>query len=348
MNLKTRIRMTASEIAMGRYMRAPDHPTGGEGDGDAPAGGGEAASAPAPAETAPTPDSDDFAAFEGAADKNSFGEVDSPAPGADPDDKSGSEADDGGENQPPEGEEKKGKSAQERIDELTATAREAERRAAEADRILNDPKELRKRLGLDDDGAKDEGPRTTEDGRELLEGEPNPDDYEYGEADSSYIKDSATFHARVEFQRQEAKKALEAEFTAIDTTYQERVEKAAARYPDFEEKVVKGAQGENPTWKASPVMALAMKTSEEGPDVAYYLATNPGESERIAKLSPLEQAREMGRLEGKFAFGGERKQEPAPVSKAPKPPTDLARGDGGKFTVAADTDDFAAFDKAHS
>ena len=95
---------------------------------------------------------------------------------------------------------------------------------------------------------------------------------------------------------------------------------------------------------ATPVMALAMKTSEQGPDVAYFLASNPGESERIAALSPLEQAREMGRLEGRYAY----QETPSVrrVTNAPNPPTDLTRGGGGKFQTSADTDDFAAFDKS--
>ena len=349
--LLTSTTMTAVERAKGRFMRAPEHPTGAESD----TGGGSGSEPPAPtgdtsaadvaaAGGAPAggvaADTDDFAAFENA---TSFGEVDSPAPGAD----AGDEPPASEEQPKPESEggdeEKKGKSAQERIDEVTATAREAERRAAELERTLNDPAELRKRLEAAEAGAKK--PEATADG--LLEGQPDPKDYAFGEADPEFVKDAATFWSRVEFQKQERIKALNDEFEQIDKSYNERAEKAVERYPDFEEKVVAGAT--KGTWKASPVMALAMKTSDVGPDVAYHLATNPSESERIAKLSPLEQAREMGRLEGRFEHQEKQKAEPEPktISAAPPPPSSVTRGSGARAKVSEDTDDFAAFDKAY-
>jgi hypothetical protein len=324
---KIRFHLTASEIAMGRVMRAPDHPA---------EGGGEAAPADAGGDSGVlelndkvSGDTDDFAAFEKA---QSFGDVDSPAPEADADgEQPSAEGEDSQQEPEPE---KKGKSAQERIDELTATAREAERRAAEAERKLRETEE-----------AKEPKEEATPLPEGLLEGEPDPKDYEYGEADSKYIKDSATFHAEVAYKRQKMLDDMNTQFKAIDEGYQERAEKAVERYPDFEEKVVKGAQGETPTWVATPVMSLAMKTSDVGPDVAYHLATNPEESKRIAALSPLEQAREMGRLEGKFTY--QEKPPAKKVSEAPEPPTQVTKGAGGKFKVSEDTDDFTAFDKSY-
>jgi hypothetical protein len=335
MTFKSRLLMTATERTVGRYLRAPD----GHSTAEAPA----PEAPPAPAESVPVAaDTDDFAQFEKA---EKIGDVDSPAPEAGQEETPAPE-------EPTEGEpeEKKGKSVQERIDELTAAAREKEREAAELQRIINDPAALQARLA--ELGAKSEQPPEplkTQDGRELLEGEPNPDDYEYGEVDAGYIRDSATFHAEQAFARKAAQEALTSEFNRIDSAYEERAQKAVDRYPDFEEKVVKGAQGPSPTWKASPVMALAMKTSEVGPDVAYHLANNPKESDRIAALSPLEQAREMGRLEGKFEHEAASRKEPTvkTVSEAPKPPSAQARGNGGKFKTPEDTDDFESFDRSY-
>jgi hypothetical protein len=234
-----------------------------------------------------------------------------------------------------EGDKAKPKSdVQKRIDELTATAREAERRAAEAERLLGEATKSKEPV---------EAPAV-----DALGEEPDPADYEYGEADAKYIKDLTAYTVRHEHAVIENRRALETEFTKIEEGYNARVEAVAEKYPDFEDKVIKGAQGDNPTWVATPVMALAMKSADVGPDVAYHLATNPGESQRIAALSPLEQAREMGRLEGKFAFA--EKAAPAPTPKipgAPTPPSTLTRGAGGKFRAAADTDDFAAFEAAH-
>ena len=47
-------------------------------------------------------------------------------------------------------------------------------------------------------------------------------------------------------------------------------------------------------------MAEAIRESDFGPDIAYYLGTNPSESNRIARLTPLSQAKEIGRIEAKL------------------------------------------------
>lgn len=328
--------MTAAERAKGRFMRAPDGHEGGDtgGSGGDDTGGAEIGA------------SDDFAAFEAHVDAG-----DKPAAGKE----------ETGQGKPPEGEdagsgdddvpdpnaengegEDKGKPDpnEERFANLDRQLREEQDRRADLERRLEEATKKPEEK-VDDKKARPEG---------LLEGEPNPEDYEYGEADPSYIKDSSTFHARMEFQRQESERALKTEFEQIEAGYKERVETVREHYPDYDEKVVKGAEGDNPAWVATPVMALAMRTADNGPDVAYHLATNPDESRRIAKLSPLEQAREMGRLEGRFERQKEEAAKPAPkrLSSAPKPPTNVARGAGGKFKVEPDTDDFGSFDKAYS
>ena len=40
-----------------------------------------------------------------------------------------------------------------------------------------------------------------------------------------------------------------------------------------------------------------IQTSDVGPDVAYYLGSNPKEADRISRLSPILQAKEIGRIE---------------------------------------------------
>jgi hypothetical protein len=44
-------------------------------------------------------------------------------------------------------------------------------------------------------------------------------------------------------------------------------------------------------------MARAIQASEIGPDVLYHLGTNPKEAARIARLDPILQAREIGKIE---------------------------------------------------
>lgn len=360
--------MTAIERIHGRYMRAPDHDasTGnGEGGGDSSGGEGQAAG------------NDDSDAGLTTAEKleKEFGYDDSPATGNDDssstgddedgeddeegegDDADGDDSDDsdesGEEGDSKEGEEAEaGKDskpktrAQQRIDELTASARQAER---DADYWRRRAEEL---------GAKPEN--ATGDDDKPLE-EPDPSKYQYGEHDLDYIKDRAKFDAKVEVLEEQATARFKSEAAALEAKWNTTLAKNAEKYPDFEEKVVKA--GEKGEWKCPPVIAVGIKDSEYGADIAYKLATNPTEADRLARLTPLEQAREFGRLEQDFVHSAkitsleaeiaklkgkaEASGKPAPkiVSTAPKPPSRRSRGTGVSSEVAADTDDFAAFER---
>ena len=93
--------------------------------------------------------------------------------------------------------------------------------------------------------------------------------------------------------------------------YHEREEEARSKYDDFEQVAY------NPTLKISTVMAQAIQSSDAGPDVAYYLGTNPKEADRISRLSPILQAKEIGRIEAKIANDVPVKRTtsaPAPIS----------------------------------
>jgi len=80
-----------------------------------------------------------------------------------------------------------------------------------------------------------------------------------------------------------------------EDAYAERVEVAMDKYEDFTEVV------QNPSLPITTHMAEAIKSSDVGPDVAYWLGTNPKEASRISRLSPLLQAKEIGRIEAKIA-----------------------------------------------
>lgn len=106
----------------------------------------------------------------------------------------------------------------------------------------------------------------------------------------------------------------------IIEAYHDREEEARVKYDDFEQVAY------NPKVRITDVMAQTIQASEIGPDVAYYLGSNPKEADRISRLQPFLQAKELGRIEAKLAF------EP-PVKKttsAPAPLTPItARSSGG-------------------
>jgi hypothetical protein len=93
--------------------------------------------------------------------------------------------------------------------------------------------------------------------------------------------------------------------------YHEREEEARSKYDDFEQVAY------NPSLKITTVMAQAIQASDAGPDVAYYLGSNPKETDRISRLSPILQAKEIGRIEAKIATDVPVKRTtsaPAPIS----------------------------------
>lgn len=228
--------------------------------------------------------------------------------------------------------------AQERIDELTATSRNHER---EAEKWRNEAL----KLGYTPDGEAPEMPE-----------EPDPEKYPYGEHDPEYLKDRGKYDAKVEMIQGQNKARFQAEAAALDAKWTKNQAGALERYPDFDDVVAKGE------WACPPVIAIGIKDSDVGPDIAYALAKDPAEAGRIAKLSPLEQAREFGRkesdfisqkriseLEAEVAKLKEKGEAPAApkklVTKAPEPPRRRISGGGARHETPADTDDFAAFEK---
>ena len=103
-------------------------------------------------------------------------------------------------------------------------------------------------------------------------------------------------------------------------SYHEREEEARSKYDDFEQVAY------NPKLSITNVMAETIQSSDIGPELAYYLGSNPKESDRIAKLSPLSQAKEIGRIEAKLAAEPPMKK----TTSAPAPITPVtARSSGG-------------------
>jgi hypothetical protein len=119
-----------------------------------------------------------------------------------------------------------------------------------------------------------------------------------------------------EFIRMEADKLVQQREAAkqqsqILESYQEREEQARDKYDDFEQVAY------NPNLTITNVMAETIQHSDIGPDLAYYLGSNPKDAERISRLSPYLQAKEIGKIEAKLADNPPVKKTtsaPAPIS----------------------------------
>lgn len=122
--------------------------------------------------------------------------------------------------------------------------------------------------------------------------------------------------------REQAKQQAE-----LIESYHDKEEEARNKYDDFEQVAY------NPKLPITDVMAQTIQASEVGPDVAYYLGTNPKEAERISRLSPLLQAKEIGKIESKLT-------DNPPVKKTSSAPPPIAPVTAtGRGTPAYDTTD---------
>jgi hypothetical protein len=108
-----------------------------------------------------------------------------------------------------------------------------------------------------------------------------------------------------------AKREAERQQAELLESYHEREEEARNKYDDFEQVAY------NPRLPITQVMAQTIQASEIGPEIAYYLGSNPKDADRIARLSPFLQAKEIGKIEAKLTDNPPTKttsRAPAPIA----------------------------------
>jgi hypothetical protein len=185
-------------------------------------------------------------------------------------------------------------------------------------------------------------------------GRPDPSKYQYGELDTKYISDLARFEARQEMQAErdrdrksnESRREQQAQ-TAHAAAMAEFVDKGSEIFDDFDEVVMESAKAGE--WELTPVVGELILESDLGPQIAYFLATNPKEASKIAKLSPARQAAWFGQKEAELSSGkadaGKGNAPAFKPSKAPPLLPNRGRGAGGAQPPSPATTDFAAFER---
>lgn len=118
--------------------------------------------------------------------------------------------------------------------------------------------------------------------------------------------------------RQDADNAVreQARQRTIDLDHSERVEAAKGVITDFD-AAMDGMKGVNVT----DGLIDLIKTSSNSAVIAYHLAKNPSELQRLDRMPPVQMAKEIGRLEATLKL-----PEPKSVTKAPPP---LRKAGGG-------------------
>jgi hypothetical protein len=205
---------------------------------------------------------------------------------------------DGKPNEVP-GEEKDKTSPQQRA----AFARERNKRlAAEQARVALEAKidKLAETVAKLVDAGKPE-----EDARPVRASFEDPDAYD--KALEAWASNRAAKVAQAEAQAELAKAERERDLKIAQDTFNQRVDAFKKDHEDFEDLVYDDTLFTNPT------LGQAILEAEDGPAIAYYLAQNPEEHDRINALRPARVVLEVGKLSARLE---------APVVPAPKPKAD--------------------------
>lgn len=144
-----------------------------------------------------------------------------------------------------------------------------------------------------------------------------------------FLVEKARFRIQQEMQ-QERQKQAEAEkqrlaqeqMAKVAQTFTERVNEARKVYQDFDDI----ALGDFPM---SQAMYDTIAMHEKGPDLAYYLGSNPDEADRIASLPPLQASAELGALAVKLD-----RPKPKKATNAPDPVTPVGSNNGAEKPLA--------------
>lgn len=157
------------------------------------------------------------------------------------------------------------------------------------------------------------------------------DDYqEFLEARTEW-KTKETIRAEMAKGAEERRQAQEQEQqrqaqTSVEQQLEDRKAKGREKYKDFQEVALADDVPIN------PLMAEIIAGSDNGEDMAYFLGKNRDEALRIARLSPLAAAKELGALEASL------KAKPVVVPKtttAPAPATPVSGSSGSAMQDAA-------------
>lgn len=149
---------------------------------------------------------------------------------------------------------------------------------------------------------------------------PSADQFESTEAYAEALAEQKALALVEQRERQRQQEAL------IEAYY-DREEQALAEYDDFKQVAY------NPSLPVTVEMAETIRASDLGPRILYHLGSNPSEAARISALSPLLQAKEIGRIEAALAASPPVKR----TTSAPPPISPVTPTSSG--TPAYDTTD---------
>lgn len=115
-----------------------------------------------------------------------------------------------------------------------------------------------------------------------------------------------------------------------------RVEAVQEKYTDFDEAIASA-----PDISFNDGTFSAIVESDQSADIVYHLAKNPAEAYRLHGLSPVQQIKEIARLEDKFSAAPEK-----PVKRVSQAPTPINALNGTSEAAASSKEPDAALNPA--
>lgn len=280
--------------------------------------------------TAPAVDhsaSDDFAAFEQSlinpGPAPDLPQTAEPEPQALAED-AGAQDDPKVEGEPP----KAKKTAQERINELTWRANEAERRERAAQERYEAALAGKTTPAPEPQGRSEKEP-------------PNPADYEFGETDANYISDLVDHKVQTSLAAHaEAQEARTGVQTQLQSFNQRKDAAFTAGVPEGWTKFEAVAS-------VPAALTDIMLRSEVGPQLGAHFGDNPAELDRLSAMPLHLQAYEIAKVEARLTPSAEPVKPSAKVITTAPDPAPQMRGAGGTFKASPDTSDFKAFENTY-
>lgn len=241
---------------------------------------------------------------------------------------------------------KKKSNARERINELTAE-KYAEKRRADALELrltaLEAVKEKAPEPVVQKVGNDGPDPDATDDRGELV--------YPLGEFDPKYIAalQKHTFkvewenHLRQQQQESEAVKAADTE-KQLQQEWQTKLAKSEEGLEDLRPTIATlESEFGNLEPEFGSYLAQTIMSMDTGPEVLYYLANNLDEARKIVTAGTRGATLALGKIEARIESALSKKVTSPVQTRAPTPPI-TTRGNSGRLSVAADTDDLEKFE----
>lgn len=139
---------------------------------------------------------------------------------------------------------------------------------------------------------------------------PDPSLYDDNAKYTADVVKHAVKENEVERFQNEAKTSRQEAIELSNREWAERVEDAKSEIPDLMQTIY-NPQLDN-MW--TPAMVEAIRSAPDGVKIAYELAKNPAEVSRFNRLSPVQQAMEIGRISANLSAPVQRK-----ITQAPEP-----------------------------